>query len=203
MISNKSDLTLHCKTWPSTTMKLHRQTPFGTRANCWSTFRQTVPKLPCQSAQVHLMRLVSIPKCADYPNHTYRISPTNTHFTSMPLLVLVIHIFQVVDNRYGNKSGMMGAEAYCQMHRELCILFNHAFNNQDYIDKESATALLVLQMAHQTKLFHDPSNKRVFFTDNFCTQHTMAKLLNLMTNGKGRIFGTIRSTSLAHGERYP
>lgn len=51
-------------------------------------------------------------------------------------------------------------------------------------------------MAYQTKLYPDPSGKRVFFTDNFYTRHTLAKELQGITDNEARLIGTVKFTNV-------
>jgi len=60
------------------------------------------------------------------------------------------------------------------------------------IEKDSPSALRMLQMAHQTKRIKDPSGKRLFFTDNFYTRHHLAHALNVITDGEARMIGMVR-----------
>ena len=59
-------------------------------------------------------------------------------------------------------------------------------------DPESATALWLLQMAHQVICFKSPSGKRLFCMDNLYTRHTLGKCLKQITDGEARILGTVR-----------
>ena len=83
----------------------------------------------------------------------------------------------IVNNGSGNTTSISPGEDYCHVHRHLRTPFNSVFDNQQEIDKNSPSALWVLQMAHQTKTWPDPSGKRIFFTDNFYTRHTLASSL--------------------------
>jgi hypothetical protein len=61
---------------------------------------------------------------------------------------------------------------------------------------EPASALWVLQMAHHTKQYQDPSGKRVFFKDNFYTHHTLGMSLKKITDGDAHLCGTVRFTNI-------
>jgi hypothetical protein len=49
------------------------------------------------------------------------------------------------------------------------------------VNDDSPSACWVLQMVHQTKMYPDPSGKRVIFCDNFYTHHTLASSLKAIT----------------------
>jgi hypothetical protein len=57
------------------------------------------------------------------------------------------------------------------------------------VKADSAPAGWVLQMAHQTKIYQDPNNKRVIFCDNFYTRHTLVALLKKITDGETQLIG--------------
>ena len=64
------------------------------------------------------------------------------------------------------------------------------------IDPDLASALWACQLAHQTKAYHDPFGKHIFFCANFCTRHMLASVVKKMTNGEARIIGTVRFTNV-------
>ena len=74
--------------------------------------------------------------------------------------------------------------------------FNNTLRKSDIVDKDSPRALWILQMAYQTKVYPDPSGKRVFFTDNFYTRHTLAKELKGITDNEARLIGTVKFTNV-------
>ena len=81
--------------------------------------------------------------------------------------------------------------------------FNKIIGESDIVDKDSPTALWILQMAYQSKLYPDPSGKRVFFTDNFYTHHTLAKELQAITDNEAKLIGTLKFTNVdATNRRY-
>ena len=106
------------------------------------------------------------------------------------------YISSIVDNRSGNTSGESGAEAFCRVHREMRTPYNRVLGNCTFIEKNSPTAMWILQMAHQTKTYQDPSGSRVFFMDNFYTRHTLAQGLKQMTDGEAKIIGTVKFTNI-------
>ena len=57
-------------------------------------------------------------------------------------------------------------------------------------------ALWMLMMAHQTRLYPDPSGRRLFVTDNYYTRHTLAKNLKKETDGEARLLGTMKYTNI-------
>jgi hypothetical protein len=81
------------------------------------------------------------------------------------------YISSFFDNHAGNKTGVCAAVDYCRIFRSLWTPYNNLFhaNNWINIEKDSPSSLWLLQMAHQTQNFPDPSGRRGFFTDNFYT----------------------------------
>jgi hypothetical protein len=70
------------------------------------------------------------------------------------------------------------------------------------VKADSASAGWVLQMAHQTKIYQDPNNKRVIFCNNFYTRHTLAASLRRITNGETRLIGTCRFNNVDATNRF-
>jgi hypothetical protein len=97
------------------------------------------------------------------------------------------------------KTNFCGAVEYFNTFKVLKTPYNYLFHNPEYaikIEKDSLSALWLLQMADQTKRLPDPSGKRVFFTDNFYTRHNLAHALKIMTDGEARMIGSFRSSGL-------
>jgi hypothetical protein len=63
--------------------------------------------------------------------------------------------------------------------------------------RDSPSALWLLMMGHQTKTHKQPDGKkRVFFTDNFYTQHNLAATLQKFTDGESKMIGTVKFTNV-------
>lgn len=90
----------------------------------------------------------------------------------------------MVDNRSEKTTGETGSIAYCRWYRDMRTPFNKLLVSTNTVDKDSPTALWILQLAHQTELYPDPTGKRVSFTDTFYTRHTLATDLKKMLMGK-------------------
>ena len=106
------------------------------------------------------------------------------------------YLHSIIDNRSGNTSTISAPEAFCRLHREMRTPYNNIICTSPDIDKDSATALWILQMGYQTLLAKDTSGKRLFFTDNFYTRHVLAKVLKQITDGEARICGTVKFTNV-------
>jgi Transposase IS4 len=106
------------------------------------------------------------------------------------------YVSSIVDSSAGNNTGESGAETFCQVHQEMRKPFNNTLGKSDIVNKDSPTALWILQMAYQTKMYPDPSGKRVFFTDNFHTCHTLAKELKGITDNEARVIRTEKFTNV-------
>ena len=102
------------------------------------------------------------------------------------------YVHSLMDNRSGNTTGESGGIAFSRIHREMRTPYNNIFSTTKYIKKDSASAMWILQMAHQTKLLRDRSGKRVFFTDNYYTRHALANVLKTITDGEARLVGTVK-----------
>lgn len=89
-----------------------------------------------------------------------------------------------------------GVEEFCRLHRELRTPFEKALGISDIVDKDAPTVLWILQMAYQTKLYPDPSRKRVFFTDYFYNRQTLAKELQGITDNEARLIETVKFTNV-------
>ncbi len=87
---------------------------------------------------------------------------------------------------------------YCRIFRTLRAPYNNVFHPDSNLRNEenSPSALWLLQMAHQTKSFPDPSGHRVFFTDNFYTRHQLAHALKVRTDGEARMIGTVHFSNV-------
>ena len=104
------------------------------------------------------------------------------------------YLFNFFDNNSGNTTGISQPLRYTDMFRNLRTPYERFFteNRECGIDKDSASALWMLQLGHCTKVLKDPCGKRWFFTDNFYTRHLLANGLNTFTNGEGKLIGTIK-----------
>ena len=97
----------------------------------------------------------------------------------------------------GNKTGITHGENFCQVFRDMRTPYNKAFDMPGcMVNKDSASALWILQLAQQTKLLRDPSGKRVHFMDNFYTRHVLAETLKTITDGEARVIGTVKYTNV-------
>jgi hypothetical protein len=102
------------------------------------------------------------------------------------------YIHSMMDNRSGNRTEQTALEAYCQLFSELQMPYNNCIANcsDSEVKADSASAGWVLQMAHQTKIYQDPNNKRVIFCNNFYTRHTLVASLKKITDSETRLIGT-------------
>jgi hypothetical protein len=74
------------------------------------------------------------------------------------------YLHSMMDNRTGNTTPECAAVAYCRNFPQLRSAYNKVLKPADsYVNGESASAVWVLQMAHQTLQFPTPSGKRYFF----------------------------------------
>ena len=102
------------------------------------------------------------------------------------------YIHSFVDNRSGNTTGECGGVAYSRVNRQMRTPYNKVFQNNKFIKKDSASAMWILQMAHQCKMRRDRSGKRVFFCDNYYTRHHLATALKKITDGEAVLVGTVK-----------
>jgi Transposase IS4 len=105
------------------------------------------------------------------------------------------YLHGLLDNHSGNKTGVIGVDAYCMLHKCMKTLYDQLLCNNKDIEKGSPTALWIMMMAHQTKIFCDQSNRQVFFMDYY-TQHILARALKFVTQGEARVVGTSKFTNV-------
>jgi hypothetical protein len=74
--------------------------------------------------------------------------------------------------------------SFPKMRYSLFNTFGSSTGKAYGIKADSATALWVLQLAHQAKKQMDPSGKWVTFMDNFYTRHRLGQALKAMTDGE-------------------
>ena len=90
----------------------------------------------------------------------------------------LLFLSSIADNRSGNTTGISGATNYCRVFQDLHMPYNNILGVlNSSINKDSLSALWVLQMGQQTKLLQDPSSSHTVFTNNFYTHHTLANSL--------------------------
>ena len=108
-----------------------------------------------------------------------------------------LHTFS--DNGSGNKfmEDSSCARKYATQYRSISKLLR----NMDGMDDLCQGALWMLMMAHQTRLYPDPSGRRLFVTDNYYTRHTLAKNLKKETDGEARLLGTMKYTNMKKHDR--
>jgi hypothetical protein len=72
---------------------------------------------------------------------------------------VIPYMSSLCDNHAGNKTGVSSAIDYCLLFRCLRTPLNHLFHSDNEIkfEKDAPSSLWVLQMAHQTRMFPDPS----------------------------------------------
>jgi len=109
-----------------------------------------------------------------------------------------LYISSFFDNGAGNKTGVCAAVDFYRIFRSLWTPYNNVFHsdNRIKIEKDSSSSLWLLQMAHQTQNFPDPSGRRFFFTDHFYTCHQLAHAVKMMTDGEAKMIGTVRFTNI-------
>jgi sporulation protein YlmC with PRC-barrel domain len=103
----------------------------------------------------------------------------------------------MIDNHSGNTTMFSAPESYVALHKDMQATYYKIFQVCPDIEKKSASALWICQMAHQTKLYPAPNKgNRVFFTDNFYTRHILALVLKSVTDDEARIIGTVKFTNV-------
>jgi hypothetical protein len=105
------------------------------------------------------------------------------------------YLSSLIDSRSGNKTGVSGPDEYCIIFKVMHSVYTY-LKHLKLVEEGSASALWILQMAHQTKLHPDPSGKRIFFTDNYYNRHILALALKLVTDGEACITGTVKFTNI-------
>ena len=108
-----------------------------------------------------------------------------------------MHTFS--DNGSGNKfmEDSSCALSYAAEFRAISKLLRH----MDGMDDMCQGTLWMLMMAHQTKLYPDPTGRRLFVTNNYYTRHILAKNLKKKTDGEARMTGTMKWTNMRAHDR--
>lgn len=107
------------------------------------------------------------------------------------------YLHSMFDNGSGNSTGISRPQAFVSVFRDMRLAYLKHFGRPDcLVDINSPTALWILQVAQQVKMDDATCKKRVLFTDNFYTRHTMAKELNTYTDGKVFLVGTVKFTNV-------
>ena len=111
-----------------------------------------------------------------------------------------VFLSSMSDNWAGNYTGESGPKSYTALFCKLWTPYKKLFEKLKNVDKNSSTALWVLQLAHQRLLDDEGKRdypcKRVFFMDNYYTRHTFANALAKITDGTSRVCGTIKFTNV-------
>lgn len=94
------------------------------------------------------------------------------------------------DNGSGNKTNIPRSIHYCTQFRELRSLLENKLDNSG-IRRDYASALWLIQLAHQSKLYRY-SKGRLVVTDKFYTRHVLASELKRLTDGDFQMLGTVR-----------
>jgi hypothetical protein len=103
------------------------------------------------------------------------------------------YLHSIYDNGSGNTTGISRAQSYTIVFRDLREHFEKV---ERPVDRNSATALWILQLAHQVKNDNSADRKQVIFTDNFYMRHIMAKQLHCITDGNAFMIGTVKFTNV-------
>jgi hypothetical protein len=77
----------------------------------------------------------------------------------------------------------------------------HVVHNEVGIDPESSSALWTIMMTQPVMRAGGINKRHTFFTDNFYTRPSLAKLLYDCTDGNARVIGTIKITNLKNINR--
>ncbi|EGZ23243.1 hypothetical protein PHYSODRAFT_487456, partial [Phytophthora sojae] len=104
-----------------------------------------------------------------------------------------LYVHSLWDNGSGNKLPTTPAQRYTRLFPRMRTPVDNTLRRADVRIKSDATgALWMAMIAHQTKLFPAPSQRRLLVCDNFYTRHDLANAVLALTNGEVRMLGTIR-----------
>ena len=106
------------------------------------------------------------------------------------------YLFSLQDNRKGNTTGETGPDSYCRVFSTMNGAKRKFENEDSKLDSSSPSATWLLMISHLTKTYKDPSGRRILFTDNFYTRHSLADELKSITDGEVRIIGTVKFTNV-------
>ena len=83
-------------------------------------------------------------------------------------------------------------DRYNHLHREFAQILNREFGPESTISRNSASALWLCQLVHQSRLYREPDHHRVIFCDNFYTRPRLAEKVFSISQGDIRITGTCK-----------
>ncbi len=133
-----------------TIMRWHQRIPCGIVFLCWNISSKTVARTGAKTFNAK--------KPDKFAVRFYAVAGSVNPYIS-----------SFFDNRAGNKTGVCAAVNCCRIFHSLWTPYNNEFhsNNKIKIEKDFPSSLWLLQMAHQTQNFPDPSGRRVFFVEKF------------------------------------
>ncbi|KAE9332458.1 hypothetical protein PR003_g14511 [Phytophthora rubi] len=100
-----------------------------------------------------------------------------------------LYVHALWDNASGDSQTTTPAQLYTN---QFPSLYNTLLRDDVTVSAKSTTALWLVMVGHQSKMFRSPSGYRFVVSDNFYTRHTFAKAILAFTDGEVRTTGTVR-----------
>jgi hypothetical protein len=105
-----------------------------------------------------------------------------------------LYLHSIQDNGRGNTTATTPANRFSNVFpdmrtplRKALLTFNTTY--ECGIKLDSASALWLSMICHQTQKSPSPSGRRVVVMDNFYTRHTLATAASILTDGEVRVIG--------------
>ena len=102
------------------------------------------------------------------------------------------YIHSIFDNGRGWNTGINQVDRYNHLHGEFAQILNREFGPESTVARNSASALCVCQLVHQSRLYREPNHYRVIFCDNFYTSPRLAEKLFSVSQGDLKMIGTCK-----------
>ena len=106
------------------------------------------------------------------------------------------YIHSIWDNGRGNNSLMCQVERYNHLHKTFGPILNNHITNNSIIERNSASALWLCQLVHQSQSYRPPNTYRVTFSDSFYTRPRLAEKLFQISDGDIKMTGTCKYTNM-------
>ena len=100
------------------------------------------------------------------------------------------YVHSIFDNGRGYQAPISNAERYNHLHKIFDQILKDKLGPGSTIEKSAASALWLLQLIHQTKIYRLPNSSRVLFCDNFYTRPELCQNLLEVSDGDVKMTGT-------------
>jgi len=106
------------------------------------------------------------------------------------------YVHSIFDNGRGYQAPISNAERYNHLHKIFGQILKDKLGPGSTIEKSAASALWLLQLIHQTKIYRLPNSSRVLFCDNFYTRPELCQNLLEVSDGDVKMTGTCKFSNI-------